>query len=125
MKLEWWERGACIGHAPALFFPASKQGKVPGGGYRQARLICGACDVRSECLDAAMNEEAGMTGFRVGMRGGLSPTERDKRWRGIRWCWTCGDRFTAPVQGGSRYCSDECRKAGRDGTHERYRERVA
>lgn len=42
-----------------------------------ARQVCQRCDVRAECLADALAEEGDLTaGYRFGLRGGLTPTER-------------------------------------------------
>lgn len=60
-----------------LFFP------LPGekAKSRQAKQICAACPVRNECLDDALNVEGGCGHEkRHGIRGGLSPDGRRKRY---------------------------------------------
>lgn len=47
------------------------------GRYSEARLICNLCEVRLECLNAALREEAGLeNSHRFGLRGGLGPRQR-------------------------------------------------
>jgi WhiB family transcriptional regulator, redox-sensing transcriptional regulator len=63
---DWRERALCAQTDPEAFFPEK------GGSTRAAKGVCLQCDVRAECLDAALvNEE------RYGIWGGLS--ERDRR----------------------------------------------
>lgn len=65
--LSWQERALCAQTDPEAFFPEK------GGSTREAKKVCGACDVRSECLDYALaNDE------RFGIWGGLSERERRK-----------------------------------------------
>ncbi len=61
----WQERGLSAQTDPEAFFPEK------GGSTREAKKICEACEVRSECLDYALaNDE------RFGIWGGLSERER-------------------------------------------------
>lgn len=119
----WMEQAACIDTDPAIFFPEARTAGADAARAR-ARTICRGCPVRVECLDAAMLEEAGQQGWRSGIRGGLTPSERDKRARGVRWCPVCGTRF-ASSRHGRPHCSEECRLVARADTIERSRERVA
>jgi WhiB family redox-sensing transcriptional regulator len=62
---DWKDRGLCREIDPELFFPEK------GGSTREAKKICESCEVRPECLDAALaNAE------RFGIWGGLSERER-------------------------------------------------
>lgn len=64
--LGWQERALCAQTDPELFFPEK------GGSTREAKSTCRRCEVRAECLDAALaNDE------RFGIWGGNS--ERDRR----------------------------------------------
>lgn len=62
---EWMSRGACQGLDPTLFFPER------GEDVAQAKAVCRACDVRSECLQYALD-----AGERFGCWGGTSERER-------------------------------------------------
>lgn len=63
--LGWQERALCAQTDPEQFFPEK------GGSTREAKRICGRCEVRAECLDAALaNDE------RYGIWGGSSERER-------------------------------------------------
>lgn len=78
MEINWSARAACLGLDIDMFFPDSQVG---GGGefqYRDARLVCSKCPVRSECLESSFIEEA--PSERFGMRGGLSAKQRNKLW---------------------------------------------
>jgi WhiB family redox-sensing transcriptional regulator len=62
---EWHERALCAQTDPEAFFPEK------GGSTREAKKICGGCEVRDECLSYALaNDE------RFGIWGGLSERER-------------------------------------------------
>ncbi|MDO5633868.1 MAG: WhiB family transcriptional regulator [Micrococcus sp.] len=64
-ELVWQVDALCAQTDPEAFFPEK------GGSTRDAKKICSACTVRSECLDYAMaNDE------RFGIWGGLSERER-------------------------------------------------
>jgi WhiB family transcriptional regulator, redox-sensing transcriptional regulator len=65
--LGWQERALCAQTDPEAFFPEK------GGSTREAKKVCQTCEVRDECLEAAlMNDE------RFGIWGGLSERERRK-----------------------------------------------
>lgn len=65
--LGWQERALCAQTDPEAFFPEK------GGSTRDAKKVCGSCDVKAECLDYALaNDE------RFGIWGGLSERERRK-----------------------------------------------
>lgn len=63
----WQERAVCRSTDPEAFFPEK------GGSTREAKKVCNACDVRSECLQYALDHEE-----RFGVWGGLSERERRK-----------------------------------------------
>src|SRR5882724_11313292 len=64
-ELAWQERALCAQTDPEAFFPEK------GGSTREAKRVCLACEVRSECLEYALaNDE------RFGIWGGLSERER-------------------------------------------------
>lgn len=62
---DWQERALCAQTDPEAFFPEK------GGSTREAKRICGGCDVRAECLDYALAQDE-----RFGIWGGLSERER-------------------------------------------------
>jgi WhiB family redox-sensing transcriptional regulator len=74
----WQERASCRSADPELWFPE------PWEGDRAAKLICGWCPVRAECLTVAME-----TNEQYGVWGGLSPNERRRLIR--------RDRESAPL----------------------------
>jgi WhiB family redox-sensing transcriptional regulator len=61
----WQERALCAQTGADFFFPE------PGSSVREAKRICGMCEMRSACLDYAMNNDE-----RFGVWGGLSEKER-------------------------------------------------
>jgi WhiB family redox-sensing transcriptional regulator len=61
----WRDSARCAEVDPELFFPETGQSSEP------AKKICRGCEVRSECLDDALDK-----GVRYGIRGGLSERER-------------------------------------------------
>ncbi len=65
--LSWQERALCAQTDPEAFFPEK------GGSTREAKKVCASCDVRSECLDYALENDE-----RFGIWGGLSERERRK-----------------------------------------------
>lgn len=63
--LSWHDRALCAQTDPEAFFPEK------GGSTREAKRVCGSCDVAKECLEYALaNDE------RFGIWGGLSERER-------------------------------------------------
>ena len=66
-ELEWQERALCAQTDPEAFFPEK------GGSTREAKRICAGCEVRSECLEYALQHDE-----RFGIWGGLSERERRK-----------------------------------------------
>lgn len=61
------EDALCAQTDPEVFFPEK------GGSTRDAKKICGACMVRSACLEYALENQE-----RFGIWGGLSERERRK-----------------------------------------------
>lgn len=66
-ELSWQERALCAQTDPEAFFPEK------GGSTRDAKKVCVGCDVRSECLEYALEHDE-----RFGIWGGLSERERRK-----------------------------------------------
>lgn len=64
-ELGWQSRALCAQTDPEAFFPEK------GGSTRDAKRVCGACVVRSECLEYALSNDE-----RFGIWGGLSERER-------------------------------------------------
>lgn len=63
--LAWQAQALCAQTGADFFFPE------PGSSVREAKRICGMCEMRSACLDYALaNDE------RFGVWGGLSEKER-------------------------------------------------
>ncbi|MEV0226064.1 WhiB family transcriptional regulator [Streptomyces sp. NPDC050704] len=63
--LSWQEEALCAQTGADFFFPE------PGSSVREAKRICGLCEMRSECLEYALNHDE-----RFGVWGGLSEKER-------------------------------------------------
>lgn len=61
----WQERALCAQTGAEFFFPE------PGSSVREAKRICGMCEMRSACLDYALTNDE-----RFGVWGGLSEKER-------------------------------------------------
>ena len=61
----WQERANCLGVDPDLFFPER------GASTREAKAVCGSCEVRPECLEYALDHAE-----KFGIWGGLSERER-------------------------------------------------
>nr|WP_152816094.1 WhiB family transcriptional regulator [Georgenia subflava] len=65
--LAWQDRALCAQTDPEAFFPEK------GGSTREAKRVCGSCEVRAECLEYALAHDE-----RFGIWGGLSERERRK-----------------------------------------------
>ena len=64
-SIEWREHGACRGLPVELFFPPVEHDA------HEAKVICGMCTVRQQCL-----EQAVAAGEKFGIWGGLNTQER-------------------------------------------------
>jgi len=62
---DWQDRALCAQTDPEAFFPEK------GGSTREAKRVCQACEVRTECLAYALENDE-----RFGIWGGLSERER-------------------------------------------------
>jgi len=78
LRLNWWSEAACQHADPDLFFPVSSTGR--GGEEARAKVICGRCPVRTECLDYAMEAGAPLQGI----WGGTSDQDRSRLRRSHR-----------------------------------------
>ena len=65
--LAWQADSLCAQTDPEAFFPEK------GGSTRDAKKICSTCEVRSSCLEYALENDE-----RFGIWGGLSERERRK-----------------------------------------------
>jgi len=63
--LSWQVDALCAQTDPEAFFPEK------GGSTRDAKRVCTSCEVRSECLEYALQNDE-----RFGIWGGLSERER-------------------------------------------------
>ncbi|MFG2001642.1 WhiB family transcriptional regulator [Spirillospora sp. NPDC048911] len=63
----WTELALCAQTDPDSFFPEQ------GGDTRPAKKVCMACEVRTQCLDYALDNDE-----RFGIWGGLSERQRRK-----------------------------------------------
>jgi WhiB family redox-sensing transcriptional regulator len=64
-ELAWQEQALCAQTDPEAFFPEK------GGSTREAKRVCLSCDVRTDCLEYALEQDE-----RFGIWGGLSERER-------------------------------------------------
>jgi len=65
--LAWQADSLCAQTDPEAFFPEK------GGSTREAKKICGSCEVKTQCLEYALTNDE-----RFGIWGGLSERERRK-----------------------------------------------
>jgi WhiB family redox-sensing transcriptional regulator len=70
---DWQAKAACRGHSAAIFFAPThfERKDARAARERQAKAVCAACAVRTECLDYALRIREPH-----GIWGGLSETER-------------------------------------------------
>lgn len=68
----WVGRALCAQTDPEAFFPEK------GGSALEAKRICARCEVKSECLEYALDRKE-----RFGIWGGMTPGERRRLKRGI------------------------------------------
>jgi WhiB family redox-sensing transcriptional regulator len=68
--MSWRDRAECRNADPELFFPVGTTGPAIHQ-LKQAKLICGGCGVRAECLQWAIDASVD-----YGVFGGLSEDER-------------------------------------------------
>lgn len=68
---KWWEKAACLGASPDIFFPHDI---LANDRWDRARAFCEACPVHFYCLDEALGYEDHED--RWGMFGGMTPGER-------------------------------------------------
>jgi WhiB family transcriptional regulator, redox-sensing transcriptional regulator len=69
----WHRRAACRGLGPGFFFAGQ------GSGVTEARAICRTCPVRSECLEAGLNQKFGVWGGTTERQRRRLRRERGKR----------------------------------------------
>lgn len=71
MQRNWRDDAICQQIDQEVFFPER------GRGLNEAKRICALCEVKQECLAAALDEERGLKrDYRFGVRGGMSPHAR-------------------------------------------------
>ncbi len=75
---DWRFSAACASVDPDLFFPRRAEDR-PLAQVAEAKLVCGGCPVRQECLDWALE-----TRQDSGVWGGLSENERRSMHRRVR-----------------------------------------
>ncbi len=64
-SMTWQEQANCLGEKPSVFYPEI------GESTAQAKLFCGQCVVRNECLEYALRNRE-----KFGVWGGKSEVER-------------------------------------------------
>lgn len=66
---EWMEQARCREVGLHFFFPDVMPPKEMTAAVKQAKRVCGKCEVAAECLSYGMNET-------FGIWGGTTPMER-------------------------------------------------
>jgi WhiB family transcriptional regulator, redox-sensing transcriptional regulator len=87
----WRSGGACLSADPDLFFPISTTGPAVSQ-IAQAKAICAACRVRSECLEFALSHDQV-----YGIWGGTTPEDRQRRRRRQRRAAASAAKRAVPV----------------------------
>src|ERR1039458_1461903 len=62
---EWHQQALCRGEGVAMFV------RAPKADYGRLRAVCGACPVRTECLEFALADDS-----LIGLWGGTTDVER-------------------------------------------------
>jgi WhiB family transcriptional regulator, redox-sensing transcriptional regulator len=76
LRSRWWERAACRGEDPDLFFPTrGETDKVEA-----AKAVCADCSVRADCLEEGLYEHDGIWGG-LSERGRRAERRRRQRAR--------------------------------------------
>lgn len=115
-KHAWRDLAVCAQVDPELFFPEK------GGNVKPAKLLCGMCEVRDECLQAALDNNE-----QFGIFGGLSPKERAPLMRErreqigplLKVCKGCGEEFQ-PYRTRMVYCSLTCKHESEKANRKRH-----
>lgn len=69
---DWRSRAACAAQANDLFFPAeNRRTQDDLDDTREAKILCGRCEVRRDCLVSALRDDVPH-----GVWGGLTTRER-------------------------------------------------
>jgi WhiB family redox-sensing transcriptional regulator len=106
----WLDGALCAQTDPHMFHPEHK-----GSSPRDAKTVCGRCDVRDECLTWILAFELSQGVTETGVWGGLTEKERRALRSGERVCLeaTCNEPTASKYH---RYCqphSAATRKAAR------------
>ncbi|CAM5404664.1 Transcriptional regulator WhiB [Streptomyces griseoloalbus] len=72
-ELGWQERALCAQTDPESFFPEK------GGSTREAKKVCLACEVRSECLEYALAHDERFWHLGRPVRAGAAPPQEGRR----------------------------------------------
>lgn len=73
----WYDRAACAGMSSDIFYP----NRYDEDDSQFALTVCGACPVRQQCLDEAIEIEEDAVTRRYGIFGGMTPAERYAEWK--------------------------------------------
>lgn len=68
--MSWQDQAACRDMDSDLFFPEMRGKFAPG---RQARNVCGVCEVARECLEFAVTNR-----MQFGIWGGMGRRDRER-----------------------------------------------
>lgn len=106
----WHDLASCAQTDPELFFPPT------GDQGHEARAICAACPVQSECLQDAID-----TGdLFSGIRGGKSPRQRRALARNrARQCGWCGNNL-APTANSRQRLHPDCLRQRKNARQREY-----
>jgi DNA (cytosine-5)-methyltransferase 1 len=97
MTEHWQEQALCAQVDPGLFFPEQ------GAPARDAKRVCARCDVREQCLAAALALGAD------GVWGGTTPRQRQRLGGGV---WASATAYLPPPACGTDAAQQRHRRAG-------------
>lgn len=70
----WRDDAACLSPSPPGYDPWFP---VPASATKEALYVCRLCPVQKRCLDEALAEERDAGRLRYGVRGGMTPEQRE------------------------------------------------
>lgn len=83
-QLPWMRKAACRDKPTEMFFDdidSAHSAERRLDALHKARAVCALCPVRTECAEQALHEESPGLGSRYGVRGWLTPEQRETVYR--------------------------------------------